>query len=159
MEADIQSQSRSSSSSKTKDTVCWYATCRLDGIGDTPSLVPFDFAVEILDLLQLVAQLDDGEVDHTWVKAESSADGLLNGARGIEAHDEVVALAVSGLMLGGDLGQAEGTPVGVAANDAAGADDLDTGVTSNSVHEISRRSRSDGMLTLSLVVEHTREPR
>jgi hypothetical protein len=65
----------------------------------------------------------------------------LNGTGGIEAHDEVVTLAVSGLVLGGDLGQAEGTPVCIAANDAAGADDLNTGVTSDPIIGISYLSR------------------
>lgn len=124
-----------------KDTVsCWNIVCRLDGIGDAAGLVPFDLALDILDLLQLVAQLDDGEVDHTRVETEGASDGCLNGTGAIEAHDEVVTLAVSGLVLGGDLGQTEGTPVGEAANDAAGADDLNTGVTSNPVNMVSYHS-------------------
>lgn len=43
-----------------------------------------------------------------------------------------MALAVSSLVLGGDLGQTEGTPVGEAADDTAGSDDLGTGVTGDS---------------------------
>jgi Fe-S-cluster formation regulator IscX/YfhJ len=34
----------------------------------------------------------------------------------VEAHDEVVTFGVSGLVFRGDPGQAEGAPVGVAAN-------------------------------------------
>ena len=36
-------------------------------------------------------------------------------------------------MFCGNLGKTEGAPVGVAANDAAGADDLGTGITGDSV--------------------------
>lgn len=43
-----------------------------------------------------------------------------------------MTFSVSGLMFCGDLGQTEGTPVGVAANDATGADDLGTGITGDS---------------------------
>lgn len=46
-----------------------------------------------------------------------------------------MAFAVTGLVLGGDLGQAEDAPVGVAADDTAGADDLSTSITGNSVNE------------------------
>lgn len=34
---------------------CWNIACRLDGIGDAAGLVPFDLALDILDLLQFVA--------------------------------------------------------------------------------------------------------
>jgi hypothetical protein len=61
----------------------------------------------------------------------------LNGAGGVEAHDEVVAFAVASLVLGGDLGQTERAPVGEAADDAAGSNNLDTGVTGDSVGDIS----------------------
>lgn len=47
----------------------------------------------------------------------------------------MVSFAVTGLVLGGDLGQAEDAPVGVAADDTAGADDLSTSITGNSVNE------------------------
>jgi hypothetical protein len=45
----------------------------------------------------------------------------------------VVALAVSSLVLGGDLGQTEGAPVGEPANDTAGPDDLGASITGDSV--------------------------
>jgi hypothetical protein len=92
-----------------------------------------DLALDVLDLLELVAQLDNGEVDHSGIETEGTANGGLDGTRGIESHDEMVAFAVTGLVLGGDLGQAEDAPVGVAADDTAGADDLSTSVTGNSV--------------------------
>jgi hypothetical protein len=126
---------------KNQGQICCNDAYRLDGIGDAAGLVPFDLALDVLDLLQLIAQLDDGEVDHTWVEAEGASNGSLDGTRGIESHDEVMALAVSGLVLGGDLGQAEGTPVCIAANDAAGADDLNSGVTGDPVLGISYRPR------------------
>lgn len=96
-----------------------------------------DLALDVLDLLELVTELDDGEVYHTGVKTKGAADGGLNRTGGIKSHDEVVAFAVAGLVLGGDLGQTEDAPVGVAADDAAGADDLGPSVTGNSVREAS----------------------
>lgn len=50
----------------------------------------------------------------------------------------MVALAVSSLVLGGDLGKAESAPVGEAANNTAGADNLGTGITGNPIDDISR---------------------
>lgn len=58
----------------------------------------------------------------------------MNRAGGVEAHDEVVTFGVSGLVFRGDPGQAEGAPVGVAANDAAGADDLGASITGDSAN-------------------------
>jgi len=58
----------------------------------------------------------------------------LDGTGGVETHNEVVALAVSSLVLGGDLGEAEGTPVGEAPNNTTGADNVANGfeaMTSN----------------------------
>lgn len=103
--------------------------CGLDGVDNTAGGVPLNLAFDILDLFELVTQLDDRKVDHTRVETEGTTEGCLYWAGGIKAHDEVVAFAVPGLVLGGDLGQAEGAPVGVAADDASGADDEGTGVT------------------------------
>lgn len=96
-----------------------------------------DLALDVLDLFELVAQLDDGEVDHSGIETESAANGCLNRTGSIEAHDEVVAFAVASLVLGGDSGQTERAPVGEAADDTAGPDNLDASVTGDSVGEIS----------------------
>lgn len=48
-----------------------------------------------------------------------------------------MAFAVSGLMLGGNLGQAEYAPVGVATDNTTGSNDLSTGITGNSASIIS----------------------
>lgn len=52
-----------------------------DRIGDALRVVPLDPAIDILDLLELLAQLDDGEADHPGVETECSSDSLLHGAR------------------------------------------------------------------------------
>ena len=96
-------------------------------------IIPLDLALNILDLLQLVAKFDDGEIDHARIESERATDRRLNGPRSIEAHDEVVALRVAGLVARRWLGQAEGAPVRVAADYAAGADDLGAGIAGNSV--------------------------
>lgn len=103
--------------------------CGLDGVGNTAGVVPSNLAFDILDLFELVTKLDNRKVDHARVETEGTTERCLYWARGIKTHDEVVAFAVSGLVLGGDLGQAEGAPVGVAADDASGADDESPGVT------------------------------
>lgn len=77
---------------------------QLDLFGDGGNVVPRDLAIDVLDLLKLVAELDHGEVDHTRVETESAADGRLNRAGGVEAHDEVVTFGVSGLMFRSDSG-------------------------------------------------------
>lgn len=109
----------------------------MNRVGDSAGVVPFDFALDVLDLLELVTQLDDGEVDHTRVESEGSTDRCLHRARGVKPHDEVVAFTVSSLVLGGDLGQAERAPVGEAADDAARPDNLGTGVTGDSMEGVS----------------------
>lgn len=91
-----------------------------------------NLALHVLDLLELISQLHDGEVDHTGIEAKGTANRCLDGAGRIEAHDKVMAFAIAGLVLGGDLRQAKDAPVGVATDDTAGADDLGTGVTGNS---------------------------
>lgn len=75
-----------------------------DLLGDGGNVVPLDLAIDVLDLLKLVAKLDYGEVDHTRVETESAADRSLNRAGGVEAHDKVVTFGVSGLMFRSDSG-------------------------------------------------------
>jgi hypothetical protein len=68
------------------------------------TLIPLDLAIDIFHLFQLVAQLHHGETNHSRVKAEGSSNSSLDGTGGIESHDEMMALCVSGLMLGGGFG-------------------------------------------------------
>ncbi|GMF75104.1 unnamed protein product [Aspergillus oryzae] len=101
-------------------------------LGDVACVVPFNLALDILYVLKLVAQLDHREADHPGIEAEGSADSHLYGAGSIEAHNEVVTFRVSGLVLCGGLGESEGAPVGVSADYAAGAQDLNAGITGDS---------------------------
>ena len=106
---------------------------------DVAGLVPLDTSFDIFDLLKLVAQFDDREVNHTGVETQGASDGRLNRSRGVEAHDKVVAFTVSSLVLGGDLRQAEYTPVGETSDDAAGSDNLSASITSDSVRRLSQQ--------------------
>lgn len=56
-------------------------------------------------------------MDHARIQAEHALDGLLRGGRGVEAHDEMVAFGVAGLVLAPGFGEEEGAPVGDAADD------------------------------------------
>lgn len=47
---------------------------QLDGVADVAGVVPLDLALDILNLLELVTQLDDREVDHTRIETESAAN-------------------------------------------------------------------------------------
>lgn len=102
-------------------------------VSDAASLVPLNLALHVLNFLELITQFHDGEIDHTGIETKSTTDRCLDGTGRIEAHNEVMAFAVAGLVFGGDLGQAEDAPVGVATDDAAGTDDLGTSVTGDSV--------------------------
>lgn len=103
----------------------------LDGIRQPLVLIPLDRARHIAYLLQLIAQLDDREPNHPRIQAQCSLNGGLRRCRGIEAHDEVVAFGVSSLVLRRGPGQAEGPPVGVAADHATGAENLKAGSPGN----------------------------
>lgn len=65
----------------------------------------------------------------------------MNRAGSIKTHDKVVALAVSGLMLGRDLGQAEGAPVGKATHNTARTNDLQAGITGNPGESVNIHNR------------------
>lgn len=47
----------------------------------------------------------------------------------------MVAFTVARLVLGGDLGQAEGTPVGEAADNATAADNLGTSIPGDPIRK------------------------
>ena len=64
----------------------------------------------------------------------------MNRTRGVKAHDEVPAFRVASLMSCGWFGEGEGPPVCVAADYAARSEDLDAGISGDSVlikHEVS----------------------
>lgn len=88
---------------------------------------PTGLGADIDDILQLLAEPDDAEADHARIEAQGGADATLDGARGIEAHDEVMALGVRGLMDPSSSRQREGSPVGEAAHDPARVEDQHAG--------------------------------
>lgn len=51
-----------------------YRSEESETVADVAVPVPLDFAFHVLDVLQLVAQLHDGEVDHSRVQPECAAD-------------------------------------------------------------------------------------
>jgi hypothetical protein len=75
-------------------------------------------ARHVLDVLKLLAHLDDRVSDQPRVETHCASQGMLCAGAGVEAHDEVVAILVGGLQLLRGLGEEEGAPVGVAAHDA-----------------------------------------
>lgn len=90
-------------------------------------------AGNVVDILQLVAQLDDREANHSWIERQCATNGGLNGTGGIKAHDEVPAFRISSLMFGGGFGEGECAPVCIATDYAAGTKDLDTGISGDSI--------------------------
>ena len=103
-----------------------------DIIGETASIPPLNLPFDILDFFELVAYLHDGETNHSGIETKRSPDSSLHWTRRVEAHDEVLAIRIPGLVLRGRSGQSEGTPVGVAADYAARPEDLNTGITGDS---------------------------
>ena len=75
----------------------------------------------------LVAQPRDPEPDHARIEPEQLADRLLRLHRGIEAHQEVLALGVPGLVLLDRLGEEKLAPVGDGAHDAVVREDEGAG--------------------------------
>ena len=65
------------------------------------------------------------------------ADRLLRRGGGVEAHDEVVAGVVLGLVLRRGLGEQERAPVRQAADHAAGGEDLLAGCARDSARGVS----------------------
>lgn len=104
-----------------------------ESVGNVAVIIPFNLPSHILDLLELVTELHHRETNHPWVETEGSPDGRLHWPRCVESHDEVVTVCIPGLMLRGGPGQSEVAPVCVAADYAAGPEDLDTSVTGDSV--------------------------
>lgn len=88
-----------------------------------------------------IPKLHAPELDHTRVQAERLSHLVLHGAVGVVAHDEVVALVVDGLMLGGALWERGDAPVGDAADGAAVLNDEGAGCADDAVGEsVSGRS-------------------
>ena len=83
--------------------------------------------LDILDVLEGLTHADDAVADHAGVEAEGALDGVLSVSGGVEAHDEVVAGLVQGLVLAEGLGEQEGAPVGYAADDAVAGEDEGAG--------------------------------
>jgi len=80
-------------------------------------------AGNVLDVLQLLAHLDNGVADQARIQTHGAAQLVLGAGTGVEAHDEVVAVVVGRLQFLGGLGQQKGAPVADAADDAAFVED------------------------------------
>lgn len=104
----------------------------LNRVGNTANVVPFHLSFNIFDFPELVTQFHHRETNHTGIETKGSPDSHLDWPRGVKAHDKVLAVCIPGLVLRGGLGQSEGAPVGVAADYAAGPEDLDTRITGDS---------------------------
>ena len=114
------------------ETAFHHADSNSNRVGDIARVVPGDMSLDILDLLELVAQLHNREADHPGIEAKRAADRGLHGSRRVEAHDKMVAVVVSGLVFRRGLGQLESAPIGVSADDASGAENLEAAVSGNS---------------------------
>jgi hypothetical protein len=80
----------------------------------------------LADLLQGSAQLDDTEPQHSRLEFEDAFDLCLGRGIRVEPHDKVVAgigACSTACETFGGFGQAEYSPVGYAADDAAGGED------------------------------------
>lgn len=78
-----------------------------------------------------VPNFDHRETYHARIEAQGASDGLLNGRRGVEAHDKVVAGVVLRLVFCRRFREEERAPVGDAAYHAARGEDLLAGCASN----------------------------
>jgi len=79
---------------------------------------------------------------HPWIETEESSHILLRLYRGVELHDEVVALTVLGLVFCGRTREVELAPVLQAADDAVGGEDLRAG-NSSDLFDIVQIARQD----------------
>lgn len=104
----------------------------LERIRKKADIAPFNLPIDIFDFFKLLTQLHNRKTNHSRIETEGSSNSHLDGSRSIKAHDEVMAVCIPGLVLRGRPGQAEGTPVRVAAYDAARSKDLNSGITGNS---------------------------
>ncbi len=81
---------------------------------------------------KFISNLHNTESDHSGVETKGSAHIGLGGGVGVEAHDEVVAGMVLGLMFCRGFREEEGTPVCEAADYAARGEDEGAGCACDS---------------------------
>lgn len=94
--------------------------------------LPIHRPTNILDLLQRCPQLHDTKPDHPRIPRQQIPHSILSLNRTVEAHDEVVAAVVAGLMFVSGAGEQEDAPVGDAADDAAGPEHDSAGCAGDS---------------------------
>ena len=129
----IEKNSRDVPQSHTLQTTNAITYPLFESVGNVAVVIPFDLPSHILDLFKLVAELHHRETNHPWVKTERSPDGRLHWPRCVESHDEVVTICIPGLMFRGGPGQSKVAPIRVAADYAAGPEDLNTSVAGDSI--------------------------
>lgn len=74
---------------------------QLKRVPNTLLVIPLNMARHILNFIEFTAQFNNRMTDHTGIEVEGPSNSLLNFGRGIESHDEVVSIRVSGLMFCG----------------------------------------------------------
>lgn len=91
----------------------------------------FNGAVTVL-AGQSVADLDDGETDHSRIQAHGTSHLFLGADGTVELHDEVVALVLQGLMFDRRPWQLEFPPVGDSSDHPAVLQDVVCGNSADS---------------------------
>lgn len=98
-------------------------------IGPLP--LPLDRTLHIHNIPQLASQLHNPTAYHARVYRYRLLDEFLGGGRGVEAHDEVVAAVMAGLVFLHGAAEEEGAPVRYAADYAALGEDEGAGCAGN----------------------------
>lgn len=96
-----------------------------------PSPLPLDRTLHIHNVPQFASQFHDPTAYHARINRHGLLDEFLGGGRGVEAHDEVVAAVMAGLILLDGAGEKEGPPVRNAADYAALSEDEGTSCAGN----------------------------
>ena len=84
---------------------------------------PLHPAADLPNLLQRLPQPHDRKPNHPRIQPQRLSYGVLSPCGAVEAHDEVVAAVVGGLVFAGPFGEQEGPPVGDVADYAARGED------------------------------------
>ena len=92
-----------------------------------PGHLPVHFLDRAIHTSELIANLDHAEANHSRIKTQKAAHVLLSLDRGIELHDEVVALTVLGLVFCGRTREVDMAPVLQTSDDAGGGEHLGAG--------------------------------
>lgn len=98
-------------------------------IGPLP--LPLDRPLHIHNIPQLASQLHNPTAYHARINRYRLLDKFLGGGRGVEAHDEVVAAVMAGLIFLHGAAEEEGAPVRYAADYTALGENEGTGCAGN----------------------------